>query len=74
MEFYKVFPFDDLHRFHRPASVVAASNGVKYDKALKFLQPEPPGPPVPPPEGYTEVDVSMANAFGFKLKPRKRKE
>lgn len=26
-EFYKLYPFDDFHRYHRPAALVASSFG-----------------------------------------------
>jgi hypothetical protein len=42
--FFLMYPFDDAHRFHRPAAAVAASFGGKYDDLIEFLSPEP----VPP--------------------------
>jgi hypothetical protein len=60
-EFYGHYPFDDLHRFHRPAAVIAASMGAKdaYQKALDHLAPEPI------PEGMSAVDLSVYKAFGM---------
>lgn len=46
-EFYVLYPFDDMHRFHRPAAMVASSHpGMKdiqqaIDGRLKWLQPKP---------------------------------
>ena len=37
-EFYILEPFDDEHRFHRPAALIAASMGGKFDKQLAFLR------------------------------------
>jgi hypothetical protein len=64
VEFNKNFPFDDLHRFHRPAAVIAASMGGKdaYQKALDHLAPEPV------PEGMSAVDFSVYKAFGMRPK------
>jgi hypothetical protein len=39
--FFSMYPFDDAHRYHRPAAVVAHSFGGKYDDVLEFLSPEP---------------------------------
>ncbi|MFC0677528.1 hypothetical protein ACFFGH_06645 [Lysobacter korlensis] len=45
-EFYRLYPFDDLHRFHRPAALMACS-GVSgsldqaIEQRLKWLQPDP---------------------------------
>lgn len=39
IEFYRRWPFDDLHRFYRPAALVASSMGGKVDQCLDWLQP-----------------------------------
>jgi hypothetical protein len=64
VEFYKLFPFDDRHRYHRPAAMVAASMGGKYDDFIEFLAPEPK------PAGLSKVDLSVIKALG--LKPRRK--
>jgi hypothetical protein len=64
--FFKLYPFDDLHRYHRPAAAIGASFGGKYDKIIDHLAPEPL------PEGVSEVDMSVYKAFG--LRPPARKE
>lgn len=42
-EFYERWPFDDRHRFHRPAALVAGAFGGNSDAALRgrleWLQP-----------------------------------
>ncbi|OMG88009.1 hypothetical protein [Achromobacter xylosoxidans] len=35
--FYVLHPFDDLHRFHRPAALVATSFGGELKPRLDFL-------------------------------------
>ena len=64
-EFYRLFPFDDRHRYHRPAALVStALGGGKYDDRLEFLSPEPQPP------GLSKVDLSIIKALG--LKPRRK--
>ncbi len=62
IEFYKLYPFDDYHRFYRPAALVSASMGGSVEKSLEWLQPEPIA------GDYSEVDVSILKAFGLKPK------
>ena len=41
-EFYKQQPFDDFHRFHRPAALVSVSlGGGDVQARLDWLAPEP---------------------------------
>ena len=70
VEFYKHFPFDDLHRLHRPAAVIAASMGGKdaYQKAIDHLAPDPI------PEGMSAVDMSVYKAFGMVPKAKESTE
>lgn len=63
--FYRQQPFDDLHRFHRPAALVAASMAGEFDKRLQFLAPEPV------PDGYSEAELNTFKAFGMKPPTRK---
>lgn len=40
----RLFPFDDLHRYHRPAALIAqhaSTKGGDLKKLLDFLQPRP---------------------------------
>jgi hypothetical protein len=70
VEFWKLYPFDDFHRFHRPASLIAHSmGGAKLDDLQAYLMPEPK---VIPPElaGYSEADLRTFAAFGVTPPPR----
>lgn len=60
-EFYRRYPFDDFHRFHRPAALVAgAFGGGDMTARLEWLQP-------PVWDGdYSEADMNTFKAFGFK--------
>lgn len=57
VSFYRLFPFDDLHRFHRPAAMVAQSNCGEYSKWLEFLAPDPSL------VGKSEADANTMRAF-----------
>lgn len=58
--YYRRFPFDDLHRYHRPAALVAsAHNGRPTKEALDYLQPEAV------PDGMTQADYNTLKAFGI---------
>lgn len=49
-EFYRLYPFDDLHRYHRPAALVSASmSGGGYEEKIEFLQPSHADKPTPKP-------------------------
>lgn len=77
IEFYRQNPFDDLHRFHRPAALVASTMSGDLNKHLDWL--------CPPPEkallerdlaGRSEVDKSIIRAFravGTKKRPPRKK-
>lgn len=61
VQFYRAHPFDDLHRYHRPAALVAqmTSGGDIQDK-LDWLQP---------PEWqaeFSQSDVNTLRALGIK--------
>lgn len=55
--FYQMYPFDDMHRYHRPAAAVAAAFGGKYQEFIDFLSPDP----VPP--GMTQADYNTMRAM-----------
>lgn len=63
--FYELFPFDDLHRFHRPAALVAAAWGGKYQERIEFLSPKPVVEDQQPANQgrYSSTDLQMINAF-----------
>jgi hypothetical protein len=60
IEFYRNYPFDDFHRYHRPAALVSVSmNGGDVADKLEWLQPEPI------PDGLTAADLRTIKAFGY---------
>lgn len=64
--FYVLYPFDDLHRYHRPAAMVAAAWGGKFADRLEFLSPTPTvDEPAPEQRNgrYSSTDLAMINAF-----------
>jgi hypothetical protein len=63
-EFYKLFPFDDRHRFHRPAAMVAAAFGGKYEDRLAFLSPDPVV------AKFSRSDMGIMKALGVKPKAK----
>ena len=61
VEFYKLYPFDDFHRFYRPAALVAGSfGGGDMQQRLEWLQPDPAA------ADLTLADMNTLKAFGFK--------
>ena len=64
MDFYRAHPFDDLHRFHRPAALIAQSMaGGDIAPRLNWLAPQPPDPAL---EGFDEADRNTLAAFGLR--------
>lgn len=58
--FYERHPFDDYHRFVRPAALVSASlGGGNVMDRIKWLQPAPD-------DGMTDADMNTLRAFGIK--------
>ncbi|PZQ09941.1 hypothetical protein [Pseudoxanthomonas winnipegensis] len=44
LDFYALYPFDDFHRYYRPAAVVAGAmsgDAKVFDHRLEFMQPDP---------------------------------
>ena len=77
--FQRLFPFDDLHRVHRPAALAAgaAASRDKLDAVLDWLTPSPEGVLLEEElAGRSEVDKSIIRAFravGTKKRaPRKK--
>lgn len=63
VEFYRLYPFDDLHRFHRPAALVSAAlSGGELQSRLDWLQPEPST------AAMSDADLRTLRAFGFTRK------
>lgn len=68
-EFYRQAPFDDLHRFHRPAAMVATSMaGGDVQARLEWLAPPRQEPTAP---GYSAADMATFKAFGVKPPTRR---
>lgn len=62
-EFYRLYPFDDMHRFHRPAALVStALGGGDIQQRLEWLSPEPTT------IDLSEADMNTLRAFGFTKK------
>jgi len=60
IQFYREQPFDDFHRYHRPAALISTSMaGGDIKERLEWLQPEPI------PDGLDRADVATIRAFGF---------
>jgi hypothetical protein len=59
IEFYKLHPFDDYHRYMRPAGLIASSNGADMAKALEWLQPDPAY------NGFNEAEINTFKALGI---------
>ena len=67
VEFYKLHPFDDLARFHRPAALVAHSmGGADVDALLGWLSNEKPAAT----SDLSDADLATMKALGF-TPPRK---
>lgn len=63
VRFYAAFPFDDFHRFHRPAALIAQSSaGGDMQYKLDWLQPDPAN------AGMGDADMNTLRAFGFTKK------
>lgn len=61
--FYRMYPFDDYHRFHRPAALVARSmGGGDVQPLLNWLQPDRGT------AGMTDADMNTMRAFGYTKK------
>lgn len=62
MDFYEHAPFDDLHRYHRPAALVSQSlAGGKIDERLEWLEDDRS-------QDMGDADMNTIRAFGFKRK------
>jgi len=60
MEFYSKYPFDDMHRFHMPAALVAQKmGGGDVRPMLRWLQPGAFE------SEYSDADASFLKAFGL---------
>jgi len=65
--FYNAHPFDDHHRYYRPAALVASAPfGIDLGEALAWLARE-----TPPEKGYSEAELSVFRTFGVTPPNRK---
>jgi hypothetical protein len=63
VDFYELHPFDDFHRFHRPAALVSVSlGGGNASEKLEWLQPTPQEDV----GGLSEADINTLRAFGLR--------
>lgn len=59
-EFYRLYPFDDMHRYHRPAALVSVSmGGGEVQERLDWLQPPSWA------SDYSSADIRTLRAFGL---------
>jgi hypothetical protein len=57
--YFRLFPFDDFHRYHRPAALVATSfGGGDLQTRLDWLQP--------PSVTFNDADANTMRALGIK--------
>lgn len=63
--FYRLYPFDDLHRFHRPAALIGSAMNGDLSEKLDWLQPDPRN------DKLQGNELETLRAFGFKGKQRK---
>lgn len=59
VSFYELYPFDDQHRYHRPAALVASRMGGEVQTMLDWLSPEPGN------AAFSDADLKTMRAFGF---------
>jgi hypothetical protein len=58
-----LFPFDDEHRYHRPAALIASAWGGKFKEQLEFLSPTPEAPEPEKQGKYSKADLASMNAL-----------
>ncbi len=67
-DFYQMHPFDDLHRFHRPAALIARSmSGADIENMLDWLHPQYNDAAE---SEFSDADMNTFKALG--IKPPKR--
>lgn len=63
-DFYQESPFDDTHRYHRPAALIAKyQSTAEFDDLVKFLKDAPVTDEV---NGFSAADMNTFKAFGIK--------
>ena len=62
VDYYELCPFDDMHRYHRPAALIAQSmRGGEMRPLLEILVPGER-----PSSDYSDADLKTMEAFGIK--------
>lgn len=59
VNFYRLYPFDDMHRFYRPAAIIAHASGIKLESAIEWMQPDTDF------SGFSESDKNTFKALGI---------
>ena len=59
VEYYKLYPFDDFSRYHKPAALIGSGLGIETKKGLDWLQPEIYD------GDFNEADINTFKAFGI---------
>ena len=71
VEHYKQFPFDDMHRYHRPAALVATSmSGAKVETLLVWLAPSYNDSVEE--SDYSQADLATFKALGLDNPPKRK--
>lgn len=67
-DFYQMHPFDDLHRFHRPAALISKSmNGADIENLIEWLHPQYSTVE----DEYSDEDMQTFKALGLKKPPKR---
>lgn len=65
-EYYRHFPFDDRHRYHRPAALIAShGQPAPLQSFLEWLEPDPAT------AGFSNADMNTLQAFGLRPPPKR---
>ena len=68
-DFYQMHPFDDLHRYHRPAALIATSMaGADIEQMLEWLHPQYNSEKD---SEYSQADLNTFKALGIKKPPKR---
>lgn len=68
-DFYRMHPFDDLHRYHRPAALVARTmSGGDIEQMMEWLHPKYNESNE---SGYSEQDLQTFKALGLEKPPKR---
>lgn len=69
-DFYQMHPFDDLHRYHRPAALISRSmSGADIGELIEWLQPREVAEAAE--NGCSEADLNTFKALGMSKPPRR---